>query len=63
MLQSEVEVDPVVVVVNPLPQLTQGALLEETSLYFPNGQDVQVGVVAPSRNSLSVLCEGVIVSR
>ena len=61
-MHCDADVEPVLVVVNPLPQLVQGAPLEETSLYFATGQEVQVGVVSPSGNSLCVLsCEWLIV--
>ena len=60
-MHCDADVEPVLVVV-PLPQLVHGPL-EETSLYFATGQEVQVGVVSPSGNSLCVLsCEWLIVS-
>ena len=61
-MHCDADVEPVLVVVKSLPQLVQGPL-EETSLYFATGQEVQVGVVSPSGNSLCVLlCEWLIVS-
>jgi len=47
-MHCDADVDPVLVVVNPILQLEQGSLLEEMSLYFATGQEVQVGVVSPS---------------
>jgi len=41
-MQSETEVDPVLAVVNSLPQYSHGDEVDETSLYFPTGQGSQL---------------------